>query len=181
MRVVLLSWMRPLQWRHNRRPQARRTSPPAHPMDPVVHLPVASVEWLRGVEVSTLAETPTLLNPPRRSAQWISRCYTLLAGMQHESNLDEYLQLGRKLHMLMPRLLFGPLAVHGDQARRAMIQRCQLFVRGDWERLFSAMPAPYTSEQRQAAQAERDTRRGYAAHLRNRHTTSGVTVRGMCG
>ena len=124
---------------------------------------MTSIEWLRGIEVSTLAETPTMLNPPRRSAQWISKCYTLLAAMQHESNPDEYIQLGRKLHMLMPRLLFGPLAVRGDQARQAMIQRCKLFVRGDWARLFSAMPAPYTSEQREASQAERDARRGYAA------------------
>ena len=49
------------------------------------------------------------------SAQWIAKCYVLLATMQNESNPAEYVQLGKKLHLLMPRMLFGPLALRADQ------------------------------------------------------------------
>eukprot|EP01050_Picozoa_sp_SAG11_P030992 SAG11_NODE_9418_length_913_cov_1.986486_1_plen_209_part_00 len=128
----------------------------------------------RGARRARRLPRPALQTLPRYIHHDLAACYAVCAAMQL-SPVPRRAALGQKLHSVLPRMVLCPLSgLSGARASRAVRDRCQLFVDGEWERLWAAMPAPLPARARASLDAERDTRRGFAADRRSDRAVAGV-------
>ena len=132
----------------------------------VGNIPDASLRWLADLQVDTpavpaVAQTPTMRRLPPYTSEWVSRCYCLCSALQL-STAPGHSLLGRKLHMLLPRMLFCPMGgLVFKPAAALMRQRCRQFVAGDWQELIDAAPPPLSEAAKKAMREESEDRRGY--------------------
>jgi hypothetical protein len=70
-------------------------------------------------------------------------------------------QLGHKLHGLLPRLLLRPTGLKGQASVHEMYRRYRAFLAGQWQELYDAQPSELSAAERRQLQEERDQRRGF--------------------
>ena len=126
--------------------------------------PAPALAWLRSVNFPLVNPGSTIVDLPARTDEHVGSCYAMCCALQSaDSSAGDTFMLGRKLSVLMPRLLFGPLGCTREAASRAMRRRCRLFCAGEWQALWQEMPVPPTAGEREARQRERDRLRGFSA------------------
>ena len=103
-----------------------------------------------------------MLKFPKHTLDLVAACYAFDLGLQQMNANRRMQDLGRRLHALLPRLLFGSLPQKARPAAALMRRRCRQYLRGEWPQLLRDSPAGLTAQQRAALASEAETRRGYA-------------------
>jgi hypothetical protein len=101
-----------------------------------------SLAWLRDVDLPVLSPVPTMKHVPAQATEYLSRCYLLNLGLQQSGNRDHAVA-GRKLQVLLPRMILRTLSMRSTQkAAVEMRRRCTRYLDGDWQALIAECPAP---------------------------------------
>eukprot|EP01047_Picozoa_sp_COSAG01_P040262 COSAG01_NODE_3378_length_6172_cov_8.333114_3_plen_274_part_00 len=148
-------------------PQAaltRTLTAPARAQNPNAAMPLmpppASLQWLHHLDIPYANRSPSLKSFPPRTSDKVGKCYSLCNNMQQSEDLA-IASLGRKLHCILPTLVFGPVGAHGEYASQIIRRRCTLFCRGQWQQLWEERPRALTEQQRRQWTDAVDNQRGF--------------------
>jgi hypothetical protein len=101
------------------------------------------------------------------------RCLLNL-GLQQSGNRDHAVA-GRKLQVLLPRMILRTLSMRSTQkAAVEMRRRCTRYLDGDWQALIAECPAPIGVAQRLAMETEADDRRDYQIDKKYEHSVTKI-------
>jgi len=111
---------------------------------------------------------------PALTSEWLSRCYVVCSVLVASRDGDDA-ELGRKLKLLIPRMVMCPLGgLTSGKASAEFRRRCRLFVNGGWRELMDTAPPPLTAEMRAEAEAEAALRRGWHTDAKWEHSVYAV-------
>ena len=130
----------------------------------VAGLPEASVAWLASREAEALPDCSPVLtvkDVPKRTSETLARCYLLVLGLQQDRHPGTQ-RAGRRLHLLLPRMLLAPFTSSTDAKKYGELRtRAGRFLAGDFVGLIRDCPAALSGSQRRAMDEEAELRRGY--------------------